>query len=172
VVTAEQVKATLEAYIEATNQLDADGYANLFAENAVRHSPTGLLHGRDTIRASVQRVFGAAKEAKVTIERLFVVGSSAAYLYTGQITGKSGKSSTSQGIEVLELNNAGEIQVARFYFDAGALQSVLSQLEIRGVKGIADSLARYITQTAERCAGLVRGRVATPMPAGASPPRG
>jgi len=120
------VRATVDAYIELARTLDVDRYARLLAPDAVRQNPFGRLEGRQAICDSAQQRWSRFASGEMSVERLILSGASAAFSYTAQVTTDDGRTGTFEGIDVLDVNDAGQIQEVRIYYDPAQLQALLS----------------------------------------------
>jgi len=125
-VKPEVIRATVDAYIEAARTLDVDRYASLLAPDAVRQNPSGRLQGRQAIRDSAQLRWSRLASVDLSIERLIVTGASVAFSSTARMTTHDGRTGTIQGIDVLDINEAGQIEAARMYYDPAEVQALLS----------------------------------------------
>ncbi len=125
-VEPEVVRATVDAYLEAARALDVDRYASLFAPDAVHETPRGRLQGREAIRASAQQRWSRVASGELHVERLIVAGASAALSYSIRATMQDGRTGTVGGIDILEVNAAGQIQTARYYYDPAEFRALLA----------------------------------------------
>ncbi len=94
-----------------------DAYVAVFAPDAVVHNPPGAPPsvGTAAICQTTQRLFAAYQEIWPTMDRVFIAGDGAAVLYTARFTTLDGRTSTGSGIDVFEVDDAGKIQVIRYY---------------------------------------------------------
>lgn len=125
-VAPEVVRTTAQAYIEVARSLDVDRYASLLAEDAVRYNPHGRLQGRHAIRDSAARRWSQFASGEINIERLIVTGDAAAFSYTARLTTRDGRSASFDGIEMVEVNDAGQIVAVRIFYDLAAIEASLS----------------------------------------------
>jgi steroid delta-isomerase len=126
-VVKETIQSVVTGYFAANNRLDADAVAALFAPTAhmERVPGTPSIEGREAIRQAYRQLFGALLQSDVTAINTFIFGNGAAVLYRGEFTAKSGKSAAMEGIDVFEINEAGQIQAIRFYWDPGPFYAIL-----------------------------------------------
>ena len=122
----EVVRAAVDAYIEVAMTLDVDRYASLLAPHAVRQNPSGRLQGRQAIRDSAQQRWNRFASVEMSVERIIVSGASAAFSYTARATTRDGRSGSFEGIEVLDVNEAGQIEEVRIYSDPAPIQALMS----------------------------------------------
>lgn len=126
-VVKERIQSIIENYVAANNTLDADAVAELFAPDARMERVPGTppIEGKEAIRQAYRQLLSALSRSDVTAINTFIFGNGAAFLYRGEFTAKSGKSASVDGIDVLEINEAGQIQMIRFYWDPAPLYAIL-----------------------------------------------
>ncbi|MHB8645472.1 MAG: nuclear transport factor 2 family protein [Thermomicrobiales bacterium] len=126
-IQAEKIRAAVEGYFAANNALDADAVADLFAPDAQMHRVPGTspTEGREAIRQVYRQLLAAFSQSDVHAVHIFIAGNGAALLYRGMFTAKTGKAVTVEGIDVFEVNEDGQIQAIRFYWDPAPLAAVL-----------------------------------------------
>lgn len=126
-VTKEMIQAAVDQYLVAVDSLDPDAYAATFAADAAFYDPPGHppLVGREAIRQSVARSFGALRLARTTVAQVNIAGESVAFAYQSVLTARNGRTVTVAGIDTFEINAHGLIQVARFYWDPAPLRVAL-----------------------------------------------
>lgn len=127
-------------FISTIEQRDADGYAALFAEDAVVHHPLAPdpIRGREQIRASEQALYDSFTDVRVELRSLLSSHDSCAMevvlraVNTGtlDVRGDDAVPATGRSIELpavwwLEIADEGLIAAARDYFDAAALMAQL-----------------------------------------------
>lgn len=77
-MSSQSPKNTVQAWVNAFNQANADAVASFYAEDAVNHQvPEGEVRGREAIREMFAREFAAA-EMVCIVENLFEDGEWAA----------------------------------------------------------------------------------------------
>ena len=123
----ETIQSAIAGYFAANNTLDADAVAELFAPNARMERVPGTppIEGKKAIQQAYRQLFSAFSRSDVTAINTFIFGNGAAILYRGEFTAKSGKSAAVEGIDVFEINEAGQIQAIRFYWDPAPLYAIL-----------------------------------------------
>ncbi len=121
------VQAAIEGYFAANNALDANAVADLFAPDAQMHRVPGRspTEGREAIRQVYQQLLAAFSRSDVNPMHTFIAGNGAAVLYRGTFTAKTGESVVVEGIDVFEVNEGGQIEAIRFYWDPAPLATVL-----------------------------------------------
>jgi len=113
----EMIESAVKSYLGAIAAMDADAFANAFAPDGVSNDPVGTPahEGRDAIRRFLQGILAASDRVSLTANQVFVAGDNAALKWTGQLTSKSGRSVTFEGIDVIQVNDQGKIQTLHAY---------------------------------------------------------
>ena len=115
---SDQIRKTIERYIELMNASDSDSVAELYAENATLEDPIGTepLHGREAIRK-----FYAAVIGKATLE---LTGSPR--VAAGQVAfpmrARIGGSEILEIIDVMVFNDDGQIASMRAFWSTDDFQ--------------------------------------------------
>ena len=111
-VTAERVSRAVRAYFLAIRAMDADAFANSFAENGTTCDPMGAppITGRAAVREFFESICKNFKSVAINEESVFVAGNGAAVKWVGQGTSIHGKEVRFEGIDVFEVNDEGKIQ--------------------------------------------------------------
>ncbi len=118
-VAKEMVQAAVDGYFAANSALDADAVAALFAPDARMYRVPGAppLEGREGIRQAYRELLGAMARFDAPPIHTYLYGNGAAVLYRGELTAKRGESVATEGIDVFTIDEAGQIEEIRFYFD-------------------------------------------------------
>ena len=111
-VSADRVSRAVRAYFLAIRAMDADAFANTFAENGTTNDPLGAppITGRDALREFFQSICKNFKSVGLTEEQVFIAGNGAAVKWTGHGTSINGKDVNFEGIDVFEVSEDGKIQ--------------------------------------------------------------
>ena len=111
-VAPDKVSRAVRAYFLAIRAMDADAFANTFAEDGTTYDPMGAppISGRPAIREFLQSICKNFKSVALTEDSVFVAGNGAAVKWTGTGTSASGKEVKFEGIDVFEVNQEGKIQ--------------------------------------------------------------
>lgn len=117
--SAERVSRTVRAYFLAIRAMDAEAFANSFAEDGTTYDPVGSagVTGRDALREFFNSICKNFKSLSLTEDSIFVAGDSAAVKWTGTGTSTNGKDVKFEGIDVLEVNADGKIRTVRAYWN-------------------------------------------------------
>ena len=99
--------------------MDAEAFANTFAEDGTTSDPVGAppIRGRDSIREFLQSICKPFKSVSLEEDSIFVAGNGAAVKWTGKGTSSSGKEVRFEGIDVFEINADGKIQNVWAYWN-------------------------------------------------------
>ena len=111
-VEPDKISRAVRGYFLAIRAMDADAFANAFAEDGTTCDPMGAppITGRPAIREFLQSICKNFKSVALTEDSVFVAGNGAAVKWTGHGTSTSGKEVNFEGIDVFEVNQEGKIQ--------------------------------------------------------------
>src|SRR3989442_11319177 len=126
----DKISRAVRAYFLAIRAMDADGFANTFAEDGTTYDPVGSpgITGRDAIREFLQSICRNFKGVALNEDSIFVAGNGAAVKWTGRGTSTSGREVKFEGIDVFEVNDDGKIQSIHAYWNPAEM---IAQLRIR-----------------------------------------
>jgi steroid delta-isomerase len=118
-ITPEKISRAVRAYFLAIRAMDADAFANTFAEDGTTFDPVGTpgIRGRDAIREFLTSFCKNFETVGLTEESVFVAGNGAAVKWVGKGTSATGKEVRFEGIDVFEVNDDGKIQTVRAYWN-------------------------------------------------------
>jgi steroid delta-isomerase len=118
-ISPEKISHTVRAYFLAIRAMDAEAFANTFAEDGTTFDPVGApgITGRDAIREFLTSICKNFSSVGLTEESVFVAGNGAAVKWIGKGTSASGKEVNFDGIDVFEINADGKIQTVRAYWN-------------------------------------------------------
>ena len=121
--THEQVRKTMDAYVDALARADRDAWVDLFAPDAVQVDPVGTPPnvGHDAIRAFWDRALGIADTVVFDVHHLHVCGDEAAMVFTGTVRFGDG-GMVFDGVDILRFDDGGQITELRAYWDAAAMR--------------------------------------------------
>jgi steroid delta-isomerase len=126
-VSQETISATIASYFAANEALDVERFIAAFAPDATLYyaGPVSPVSGPQALRQVAELSLAPFSALKATINRVFFVENGAAISYTAHLTGKNGRTAISEGIDVMEINSAGQITSLRFYLDPEPLLPLL-----------------------------------------------
>ena len=118
-VAPDKISHVVRAYFLAIRAMDADAFANTFAEDGTTFDPVGSpgITGRAAIREFLQTICKNFKSVGLTEDCVFVAGNGAAVKWTGRGTSSSGRDVEFEGVDVFEVNEDGKIQTVRAYWN-------------------------------------------------------
>ena len=118
-VSPDRVSRAVRAYFLAIRAMDAEAFANTFAEDGTTCDPMGAppITGRAGIQEFFQSICKNFKSVSLEEESIFVAGNGAAVKWTGKGTSNSGKEVKFEGIDVFEINTDGKIQNVWAYWN-------------------------------------------------------
>jgi steroid Delta-isomerase len=115
----DKISRAVRAYFLAIRAMNAEAFANTFAENGSTFDPEGSppITGREALREFLQSICKNFKSVSLTEDSVFVAGNGAAVKWTGHGTSMSGREVNFEGIDVFEVNEDGKIQVIHAYWN-------------------------------------------------------
>jgi steroid delta-isomerase len=118
-ISPDKISYAVRAYFLAIRAMDADAFANTFAEDGTTFDPVGspAISGRAAIREFLASICKNFKSVGLTEESVFVAGNGAAVKWIGKGTSVTGKDVNFDGIDVFEVNEDGKIQTVRAYWN-------------------------------------------------------
>jgi steroid delta-isomerase len=126
-MSPEIISQTVKAYFAALRAMDEKAWVNTFAEDAVSYDPVNAppLIGHQKLAEFFQSVTGAFEEVGLTEDQVFIAGNSAAVKWTGRGISKKGRKVLFEGIDIIEVNDAGQIQTLRAYWNPAEMMAQL-----------------------------------------------
>ena len=118
-VAPDKISHVVRAYFLAIRAMDADAFANTFAEDGTTFDPVGSpgITGRAAIREFLQSICRNFQSVGLTEDCVFVAGNGAAVKWTGRGISSNGKEVKFEGVDVFEVNEDGKIQTVRAYWN-------------------------------------------------------
>jgi steroid delta-isomerase len=118
-VSPDKISHAVRTYFLAIRAMDADAFADTFAEDGTTFDPVGspAITGRDGLREFFQSICSNFKRVALDEDSVFVAGNGAAVKWTGRGTSTSGKEVAFEGIDVFEVNEDGKIQSIHAYWN-------------------------------------------------------
>jgi steroid delta-isomerase len=118
------IQATVEQYFQATqsdNRVEA--MVACFAPDSVSYDPAEgpSLQGQDALRQYFASIASLFVTVGLTPEFVSINGHQATVKWQGQGTTHTGRTVTFEGIDLFEMNTAGQIQSLRAYWNPAAL---------------------------------------------------
>ncbi|HVS20850.1 MAG TPA: nuclear transport factor 2 family protein [Pyrinomonadaceae bacterium] len=118
-IPPDKISRAVRAYFLAIRAMDAEAWANTFAEDGTTFDPVGTpaITGRDALREFLQSICKNFKSVGLTEDSVFVAGNGAAVKWTGHGISSNGKEVKFEGVDVFEVNEDGKIQTVRAYWN-------------------------------------------------------
>src|SRR5438445_12773201 len=113
--SSDKVSRAVRGYFLAIRAMDADGFANTFAENGTTFDPVGspAITGRNALREFLQSICKNFKSVSLTEDSVFVAGNGAAVKWIGHGTSTSGREVNFEGTTVLEVIETGSFKTSK-----------------------------------------------------------
>ena len=126
-MSPEVISKVVKAYFAATREMDLKAWVNTFAEDAVSYDPVGgpASEGHQKLGEFFQSILGAFKTVGLTENHVFVAGNSAAVKWTANGVSKQGKKVRFEGIDIINVNEAGKIQTLYAYWNPAEMVAQL-----------------------------------------------
>ena len=126
-MSPEIVSQAIRAYFAALRAMDQQAWVDTFAEDAVSYDPVGAppINGHQKLGEFFQTITAAFKEVGLTEDEIFIAGDGAAVKWTGRGISKAGRKVHFEGIDVLEVNEAGKIQTLHAYWNPAEMVAQL-----------------------------------------------
>jgi steroid delta-isomerase len=127
-MSPEIISRAIKAYFAATRAMDAESWVATFAPDATSYDPVGAppAVGHDALRQFFGAIVGAFEKVGLMEDHVFIAGNGAAVKWTGRGKGKNGREVRFEGIDIFELNEDGQIQTIRAYWNPA---EVMMQLQ-------------------------------------------
>ena len=118
-VSPDKIASAVRAYFLAIRAMDAEAFANAFAEDGTTFDPVGApaITGRAALHEFFQSICKNFKSVGLTEDSVFVAGNGAAVKWTGRGTSNSGNEVKFEGVDVIEVNQDGKIQTIHAYWN-------------------------------------------------------
>jgi len=122
-----EIASLVNIYFDNMAAMNAQGWLDIFAEDAVIHDPVGdppkIVH-RDSEQL-FKILSNFFKQIELSQNEIFFVKNGAAVKWTMQVVAKSDRHVTAEGISIFEINDVGKIQKVSSYWDEAAMMTKL-----------------------------------------------
>lgn len=126
-MSTEEIAALLTIYFDNMAAMNAEGWLEIFSEDALIHDPVGnpprLVHKDSHHFFKILSNF--FEKIELSKDNIFFVKNGAAVKWTMQVVAKSSRHATAEGISVFEINDIGKIQKVSSYWDEAAMMMKL-----------------------------------------------
>lgn len=115
---SDEIRATLEAYVEAYSTEDKQAFLDLFAPDAVWHDPVGAdPHvGHEGIAEFWDATHSMADEIRLEVQRIVVCGEEALMVFSVVATAGGGGMGF-DAAETFEFDGDGKLKLVKAYWD-------------------------------------------------------
>jgi steroid delta-isomerase len=126
-MSPEVIANVVKKYFAALRAMDQKAWVNTFAVDAISHDPVGApaIEGHDKLGEFFQTITAAFKEVGLTEDQVFIAGNAAAVKWTGAGISKQNRKVRFEGIDVIEVNEAGKIQTLHAYWNPAEMVAQL-----------------------------------------------
>ena len=126
-MSTEEIASLVAIYFDNMAAMNAKGWLEMFAEDAVIHDPVGdpprFVHKDSQQFFKILSNF--FKKMELSKDDIFFVKNGAAVKWTMQVITKNDRHATSEGISIFEINDVGKIQKVSSYWDEAAMMMKL-----------------------------------------------
>ena len=126
-MSTEEIASLVAIYFDNMAAMNAIGWLEIFAEDAVIHDPVGdpprFVHKDSHQLFKILSNF--FKKMELSKDDILFVKNGAAVKWTMQVITKSDRHATSEGISIFEINDVGKIQKVSSYWDEAAMMTKL-----------------------------------------------
>lgn len=126
-MSTEETGSLLTTYFDNMAAMNAKGWLEIFAEDAVIHNPVGnppkLVHKHsEQFFKILSNLF---RKIELSKDNIFFIKNGAAVKWTMQVATKTDQHITAEGISIFEMNGIGKIQKVSSYWDEAAMKTKL-----------------------------------------------
>jgi steroid delta-isomerase len=126
-MSPEVISRVVKSYFAALRAMDQEAWVNTFAEDAFSYDPVGspVIEGHQKLGEFFSSVTAAFKEVGLTEDQVFIAGNSAAIKWTGRGISKQGNKVVFEGIDIINVNEAGKIESLYAYWNPAEMAAQL-----------------------------------------------
>ena len=125
--STEEIESLLTIYFDNMAAMNAKGWLEIFAEDAVIHDPVGSPPR--SVHKNSEQFFKILsnffKKIELSKDNIFFVKNGAAVKWTMRVATKTDRHVTAEGISIFEMNGVGKIQKVLSYWDEAAMMAKL-----------------------------------------------
>ncbi|MEB3278535.1 MAG: nuclear transport factor 2 family protein [Lyngbya sp.] len=126
-MTKTEIEQLVTEYYRQVAALNSEAWLEAFAEDAVVYDPVGKppLNVQQDADKFFEILSKFYEKLEITPEQIFVAGNGAAVKWKMNVIARNGRTATTEGIAIFELNEAGKIQKLQSYWDEAAMKAKL-----------------------------------------------
>ncbi|WP_413160785.1 nuclear transport factor 2 family protein [Capilliphycus salinus ALCB114379] len=126
-MTKTEIEQLLSEYYRQVAALNSQAWREAFAEDAVVYDPVGKppLNVQQDADKFFEILSKFYEKLDIAPEQIFVAGNGAAVKWKMNVVARNGRTATSEGIAIFDLNEAGKIQKLQSYWDEAAMKAKL-----------------------------------------------
>ena len=128
-LTPEIMQDTVATLFAGICDLDVETWLACFAPDAENRDPADAPPqiGHAVIRAALEGAVNTFAAISITANNIFPNGNQAAVKWTAQFEAKNGKAAHCEGVDVIDFNAEGKIQVLRAFWNPAAMMAQLAE---------------------------------------------
>jgi steroid delta-isomerase len=124
-MSTETVIQTINEYFAAICALDAERWVATFAEDATSYEPGNALTGHEALRQFFIGIAGGFERLEMKADHIFPVGNEAGVKWSASGVGRNGRAVAFEGVDVFVINDAGQIQTVKGFWNPAAMMAEL-----------------------------------------------
>ena len=126
-ISAEEIASLVNTYFDNMAAMNAKGWLEIFAEDAVIHDPVGdpPRHVHRDSQQFFKILSNFFQSIELSKDDIFFVKNGAAVKWKMRVVAKNDRDATSEGISIFEINDLGKIQKVSSYWDEAAMMTKL-----------------------------------------------
>jgi len=121
------IESVIRDYMASISRLDAEAWANLFAEDGVLQGPAHQppIHGRESLRGFLQQMGGLFASVEMQPKAIYAGEHEAAACFRIDGVGCNGANISERGVIVVEINDSGLITRVSGYWNPQPMLAAL-----------------------------------------------
>ena len=126
-MTKTEIEQLVTEYYRQVAALNSEAWLEAFADNAVVYDPVGKppLNVQQDAHKFFEILSKFYEKLEITPDQIFTAGNGAAVKWKMNVLARNGRTATTEGIAIFELNEAGKIQKLQSYWDEAAMKAKL-----------------------------------------------
>jgi steroid delta-isomerase len=115
----------INEYFAAISALDAERWVAVFATDATSYEPGNALTGHAALRQFFNGMAGGFDRLEMKADQIFPVGQEAGVKWSASGVGRNGRAVAFEGVDVFVINDAGQIQTVKGFWNPAAMMAEL-----------------------------------------------